>query len=127
MSEIPVAAPAKTRVCQGTRFLLPRPCDRDYSTTPGETRDPVTNYSKYQQNIIRNYYDNRDTIALQRAQELVTELYLSEGKKRKKFWEQLAGHLVKLGVKQAQIDHLVAQDNPEMAAKMVQSLFEKQK
>ncbi len=87
----------------------------------------MTNYSKYQQNIIRNYYDNRDTIALQRAQELVTELYLSEGKKRKKFWEQLAGHLVKLGVKQAQIDHLLAQDNPEMAAKMVQSLFEKQK
>ena len=40
--------------------------------------------SKYQQNIIRNYYDNRENISLQRAQEIVTELYLSEGKKRQK-------------------------------------------
>ncbi len=95
-------------------------------TTPNEARDLVANYSKHQQKIIKNYYDNRDAIALQRAQELVTELYLSEGKKRQKYWEQLAGHLVKLGVKQAQIDHLVAKDSPELAAKIVQNLVEKQ-
>ena len=46
-------------------------------------------YSKYQQKVISRYYDNRDAIALQRAQELVTELYLSEGKKRQKHWESL--------------------------------------
>ena len=40
----------------------------------------MTNYSKFQQNIIKNYYENRDAIALQRVQELVTELYLSEGR-----------------------------------------------
>jgi hypothetical protein len=85
----------------------------------------VAHYSKYQQNIIRNYYENRDTIALQRVQELVTELYLSEGKKRAKHWEQLASHLAKLGVKQSQIEHVVAQDNPELVAKMVQKLIEK--
>ena len=45
-------------------------------------RIPVRTYSKHQQKIIKNYYDNRDAISLQRAQELVTELYLSEGKKR---------------------------------------------
>ena len=55
--------------------------------------------SKYQQNIIRNYYENRDAIALQRAQELVTELYLSEGKGREKHWKNLRGHLEKLGRK----------------------------
>ena len=49
----------------------------------------MTNYSKYQQNIIKNYYENRDAIALQRVQELVTELYLSEGKKRQRHWEQI--------------------------------------
>ncbi len=86
----------------------------------------MTKYSKYQQNIIKNYYNNRDAIALQRAQELVTELYLSEGKKRQKYWEQLAGHFAKLGVKQSQIDHLIAKDNPELAAKLVQSIVEKQ-
>ena len=82
-------------------------------------------YSKHQQKIIKNYYENRDAISLQRAQELVTELYLSDGKKRQRCWDQLSGHLAKLGVKQAQIDHLVAKDNPELVAKTVQKLVEK--
>ena len=41
----------------------------------------MENYSKHQQSIIKRYYNNQDDIALQRAQELVTELYLTEGKK----------------------------------------------
>jgi len=85
----------------------------------------VPEYSKHQQKIIRNYYDNRGAIALQRVQELVTELYLSEGKKRARYWEQLASHLGKLGVKKSQIDHLLAQDNPELVAKVVQKLVDK--
>ena len=61
----------------------------------------MSNYSRYQQNIIKKYYENRDGIALQRVQELVTELYLSEGKKREKHWQTLANHLEKLGRPQA--------------------------
>ena len=56
----------------------------------------MTNRSKFQQNVIRNYYDNRDAIALQRAQELVTELYLSTGKGRQRHWKTLRVHLEKL-------------------------------
>ncbi len=82
----------------------------------------MAEHSKYQQNIIRNYYDNRETISLQRAQELVTELYLTEGKKRAKHWEQLEGHLLKLSVKQETIDHLVQQDDPQLAAQLIQRL-----
>ena len=82
-------------------------------------------YSKHQQKIIKNYYDNRESISLQRAQELVTELYLSEGKKRQRCWDQLVGHLAKLGVPQSQIDHLVAKDNPELVAQRVQKLVTK--
>lgn len=78
--------------------------------------------SKYQQKVIRNYYENRESIALQRVQELVTELYLTEGKKRERHWKTLASHLEKLGVKRARIDHLVAQDNPELVAQLVQEL-----
>ena len=33
--------------------------------------------SKHQQKIIKNYYENRDAISLQRLSELVTELYLA--------------------------------------------------
>jgi hypothetical protein len=90
-----------------------------------EARLPVTNYSKYQQNIIKNYYDNRDSIALQRVQELVTELYLSTGKKRQKYWEQISVHLGKLGVKPAQIERYVAEDKPELIANLVKTFMEK--
>ncbi|MGB1929425.1 MAG: hypothetical protein ACPIA2_03690 [Mariniblastus sp.] len=78
--------------------------------------------SKYQQNIIRNYYENRENISLQRAQEIVTELYLSEGKKREKYWKSLEGHLLKLDVKQQTIDHLIAQNDPMQVAKLVEKL-----
>ena len=82
--------------------------------------------SKFQQKAIKNFYDNREGIALQRAQELVTELYLSEGKTRAKHWKSLATHLQVLGVKPAKIEELQAQDNPELVAKLVQDLVQKQ-
>ncbi len=77
------------------------------------------NYSKYQQNVIRRYYENADSIGLQRAQELVTELYLAEGKKRQKVWESLAKSLAKAGIPQKQIDHLREQDDPALVAKLL--------
>ena len=83
----------------------------------------MTKYSKHQQRIIKNYYENRDAIALQRVQELITELYLAEGKKREKHWKSLANHLEKLDVKPATIEHLVSQDNPELVANLVKTLM----
>lgn len=83
----------------------------------------MANYSKYQQKVIKNYYENRESIALQRAQELITELYLSQGKKRAKNWESLANHLEKLGVKKPVIDHLISQDNPELVANLLKTLM----
>ncbi len=76
-------------------------------------------HSKYQQKVIKRYYDNLDAIGLQRAQELVTELYLSEGKKRAKVWEALAKNLEQAGVPAAQIAHLRQQDNPELVANLI--------
>ncbi len=81
--------------------------------------------SKFAQKAIKNFYDNREGIALQRAQELVTELYLSEGKGRAKHWKSLATHLQALGIKPDQIEHLQKQDNPELVAKLVQELVQK--
>ena len=87
----------------------------------------MAQYSKYQQNIIKNYYNNREGIALQRVQELVTELYLAEGKKRAKLWDSLPSHLEKLGVKPQEIKHVVAEEKPELVAKLVERLMDKQK
>ncbi len=86
----------------------------------------MAKHSKYQEKVIKNYYQNREAISLQRLQELVTELYLSEGKQRDKHWKSIAGHLEKMGIKQEQIDHLVAKNKPELVAQMVQDLLEKQ-
>jgi hypothetical protein len=82
--------------------------------------------TKFQQKAIRNFYQNRGDIALQRAQELVTELYLSEGKARERNWKLLVTHLQALGVKPAQIEHLRKEDKPELVAKLVQELMQKQ-
>jgi hypothetical protein len=81
--------------------------------------------SKFQQKAIRNFYDNREGIALQRAQELVTELYLAEGKARTRHWKTLATHLQALGVKPVKIEQLTEQDNPELVAKLVEELMQK--
>ena len=84
------------------------------------------NFSSHQQKIIKRYYDNRDSIAMQRAQELVTELYLTTGKKREKHWDSLALHLGKLGVKPDVIAHLRQEDSPEKVATLIKKLMDKQ-
>ena len=82
-------------------------------------------FSKHQQNIIKRYYDNRESIGLQRLSELVTELYLAEGKKREKQWELIVKALAKCGLKQDRIDNIRKQDDPQMVAKVVEELLAK--
>jgi hypothetical protein len=84
----------------------------------------MRDYTPYQQKIIKRYYDNQGTIQHQRLAELVSELYLAEGKKLKKLWESAASAMQKLGVPQARIDHLVRQQNPALIAEVVKE-FEK--
>lgn len=76
--------------------------------------------SKHQEKIIRNYYENRDAIGLQKAMECVTELYLSEGKKREGVWKRLVSHLEKVGMKPEQITHLRETDDAAELAKALE-------
>ncbi len=85
----------------------------------------MAEYSKYQQKIIQRYYDNRDAIALQRLQELVTELYLTTGKKRQQHWKSVVLHLEKLKVPAERIQRLVEKDDAAEVAKLVQQLAAK--
>jgi hypothetical protein len=80
----------------------------------------MENFSRYQQSVIKNYYKNRDAVSLQRAQELLTELYLAEGKKRDKIWETLFTNLERMGVPADQIEHLRKERNPELVAKLIE-------
>jgi hypothetical protein len=79
-------------------------------------------YTPHQQKIIKRYYDNHDTILLQRLSELVSDLYLAEGKKRQRVWTQAAAAMEKLGIAKARVEHLRVQDNPALVAEVVKEL-----
>jgi hypothetical protein len=85
----------------------------------------MADYSKHQQKIIKRYYENLDAITLQKLGEMVTELYLAEGKKRQQQWKRIVGALEKLKVPQSRIDHLVKQNDPALVAKLLEELLAK--
>jgi hypothetical protein len=81
--------------------------------------------SNYQDRIIRNYYQNRDDIMLQRLGELVTDLFLAEGKAKTRLWKRVAEILEKLKIPKNEIEHLVRSDNPTLVANVLKKLLEK--
>jgi hypothetical protein len=80
--------------------------------------------SSYQDRVIRNYYQNRDEIMLQRLGELVTDLFLSEGKAKTRIWKRVSEILEKLKVPKDQIQNLVRSDNPTLVANLLKKLLE---
>jgi hypothetical protein len=79
----------------------------------------------YQERAIRHYYQNRDDLMLQRLGELVTDLFLAEGKAKTRLWARTAEVLEKLRVPASEIQHLVASDNPTLLANVLEKLLEK--
>lgn len=85
----------------------------------------MTNRTAHQEKIIRRYYENKDDIMLQKLGELVTDLYLAEGKAKKKVWDRIAAALKNLKIPETQIQHLVKADNPTLVANLLQELLGK--
>jgi hypothetical protein len=83
---------------------------------------PKRDYTANQQKIIKRYYDNAGTIALQRLADLVGELYLAEGKKKEKAWQSAVKAMEKLEVPQSRIEHLLKQRNSVLLAELVKEL-----
>ncbi|MFC1604424.1 hypothetical protein ACFL5F_05285 [Planctomycetota bacterium] len=78
-------------------------------------------YSKYQNSVISGYYNNLDTIMLQKLGELVTELYLSDKQaKRDRLWDRAHKAMVKLKIPPAIIDHIMQKQDVEVLAKNLQ-------
>lgn len=75
-------------------------------------------YTKHQQDIIRNYYENRDTIAMQRLGELVTELYLAQtDAKKNRLWEQVGKCMAQLKVAPTIAAHIIEKKDVQVLAK----------
>lgn len=74
--------------------------------------------TKYQKDVISRYYNNLDTIMLQKVGELVTELYLADSPtKQEKLWQRAHKAMIKLKVKPAIVDHIMSKRNVEILAK----------
>ena len=82
----------------------------------------LDDFSKHQQGIIKRYYRNIDKIQVQRLSEMVTEIYLAEGKKLEKLWISAGECMKKLELPQTQIDNLLAKRDPALLAGVVKKL-----
>ena len=82
----------------------------------------MADYSPYQQKIIKRYYDNYDAIKVRRLAELVTELYLADGKKRDRLWEQVGDSLAKLKFPASRIEHLLKKRDPTLLVGVLKEL-----
>ncbi len=76
-------------------------------------------YSRYQQGVIRRYYQNMPDQLPQKLAELVGELFLAEGKKKEKLLKQAAQIMTKMGLPLARVEHLTKQGKPELLAEVV--------
>jgi hypothetical protein len=90
--------------------------------TEGTLPMAMEDFTRHQKGIIKRYYANHDSIQIQRLAELVSELYLTEGKKREKVWKSVGTVMEKLGVPQSRITHILTQGKPELVANLVKEL-----
>ena len=75
-------------------------------------------YSQYQKDVISNYYQNLDTIALQKLGELVSELYLADtDAKRDRLWQRAHKAMLNLKIPPDIIRHIMAKKDVSILAK----------
>ena len=79
--------------------------------------------SSYQDRVIRNYYENQETILMQRLGDLVTDLFLAEGKARTRLWKRVGEILAKLKIPESRIKHVTGSDNPTLVANLLKELL----
>jgi hypothetical protein len=82
----------------------------------------MADHTPYQQKIIKRYYQNFDSLKAQRLAELVTELYLAEGKKRDRLWKQVGDCLTRLEFPASRIEHLLQKRDPALLPGILKEL-----
>ena len=83
-------------------------------------------YSKYQKDVISNYYGSLDAIMLSKLSELVSELYLADSDanpsaalrtRRDRLWQRVQKAMVNLKIPPAIISHIMAKKDVQILAK----------
>jgi hypothetical protein len=84
--------------------------------------------STYQKEVISRYYDNLDTIMLQKLGELVTDLYLADtAAKKDRLWQRAHKAMTKLKVPPPIINHIMQKRDVQILAKNLQDWHTRQK
>ena len=77
-------------------------------------------YSKHQKSIIKGYYENLDTLMLQKLSELVSELYLEQNPKKKDtLWQRVETAMRNLKIKPVLVEHIMSTRDVQVLAKNI--------
>ncbi len=88
----------------------------------------MADYSKHQKKIIDRYYDHRDEIMLTKLGEIVTDLYLADGdRKRDQLWKRAEKAMVQLKVKATIMKHILSSRDSEVLARNVRDWLKQAK
>jgi len=86
-------------------------------------QDKPREYTPYQLEVIRRYYENLPNNLLRRLEELVGDLYLADGKKRDRLWERTRQVLIQLEIPESRVEHIMNRRDPTLVAEIVQELL----
>lgn len=78
--------------------------------------------SSTQRKIVGRYYEHLDTITITKLQELVSELYLAEGKSRERLWKRIDTALAKSQARAPAVRAVLESRDVEALARLVQEL-----
>jgi hypothetical protein len=79
--------------------------------------------SEYQKGIVKRYYEHRDTIALQKIGELVSDLYVETSEKRiNRAWKSLETQLLAAGVHKHQVETIVGDRDLGAVARLLSEI-----
>ncbi len=77
----------------------------------------MTDYTPHQRRIIERYYDNRESIALNRLSELITDISLAETEAQKdRLWKRVAAAMRNLKVPESIAAHILQSRSAEVLA-----------
>ncbi|HZJ69360.1 MAG TPA: hypothetical protein VFF36_00375 [Planctomycetota bacterium] len=84
----------------------------------------MPHHTPYQKGIIKRFYEHRDTIALQKLGEIVSNLYVEANEKKiTAAWRAAEKHLLACGVSQHEAGNVVKDRDLGALAKILQRLF----
>ncbi len=83
----------------------------------------MTDHTPYQRGVIRRYYENRDTLALQKLGEIVSNLYLETNEtKIKRAWKSALAQMKAAGVHPHEAQRIVDDRDLGAVAKVISDL-----